>query len=132
MFMCFFFFKQKTAYEMRISDWSSDVCSSDLRVQAVLRTRELLARELQRAQEPLHRQNGSTAAPQFGVEEAHVERAVVDDQRCAADEVQELVADRLEQRFVGQEILGQPVDLVGLVRHEIGRESCRERVCQKV
>src|SRR3546814_12496233 len=28
---CFFFFKQKTAYEMRISDWSSDVCSSDLR-----------------------------------------------------------------------------------------------------
>src|SRR3546814_18822224 len=26
----FFFFKQKTAYELRISDWSSDVCSSDL------------------------------------------------------------------------------------------------------
>src|SRR3546814_2362584 len=33
--MCFvFFFKQKTAYEMRISDWSSDVCSSDLRPHA--------------------------------------------------------------------------------------------------
>src|SRR3546814_6563407 len=32
MFLCVFFFKQKTAYEMRISDWSSDVCSSDLRV----------------------------------------------------------------------------------------------------
>src|SRR3546814_15523271 len=30
MFCYFFFFKQKTAYEMRISDWSSDVCSSDL------------------------------------------------------------------------------------------------------
>src|SRR3546814_1890246 len=30
MITCFFFFKQKTAYEMRISDWSSDVCSSDL------------------------------------------------------------------------------------------------------
>src|SRR3546814_8196304 len=34
VFICFsfivFFFKQKTAYEMRISDWSSDVCSSDL------------------------------------------------------------------------------------------------------
>src|SRR3546814_6603286 len=29
-FISFFFFKQKTAYEMRISDWSSDVCSSDL------------------------------------------------------------------------------------------------------
>src|SRR3546814_9698106 len=30
MDLCFFFFKQKTAYEMRISEWSSDVCSSDL------------------------------------------------------------------------------------------------------
>src|SRR3546814_8652644 len=30
VFSSFFFFKQKTAYEMRISDWSSDVCSSDL------------------------------------------------------------------------------------------------------
>src|SRR3546814_3128963 len=30
VFMIFFLFKQKTAYEMRISDWSSDVCSSDL------------------------------------------------------------------------------------------------------
>src|SRR3546814_6977449 len=30
MLLWFFFFKQKTAYEMRISDWSSDVCSSDL------------------------------------------------------------------------------------------------------
>src|SRR3546814_3864580 len=32
--MFFFFFKQKTAYEMRISDWSSDVCSSDLSMPA--------------------------------------------------------------------------------------------------
>src|SRR3546814_20615395 len=30
MWVSFFFFKQKTAYEVRISDWSSDVCSSDL------------------------------------------------------------------------------------------------------
>src|SRR3546814_1631514 len=35
----FFFFKQKTAYEMRISDWSSDVCSSDL-VQQLLAAHE--------------------------------------------------------------------------------------------
>src|SRR3546814_15897225 len=35
-FICFFFFfKQKTAYEMRISDWSSDVCSSDLQAIAI-------------------------------------------------------------------------------------------------
>src|SRR3546814_4924982 len=31
LLVLFFFFKQKTAYEMRISDWSSDVCSSDLK-----------------------------------------------------------------------------------------------------
>src|SRR3546814_3461655 len=31
----FFFFKQKTAYEMRISDWSSDVCSSDLKLRTI-------------------------------------------------------------------------------------------------
>src|SRR3546814_5380590 len=37
----FFFFKQKTAYEMRISDWSSDVCSSDLRVYKELMKRML-------------------------------------------------------------------------------------------
>src|SRR3546814_8619008 len=35
MLFLFFFFKQKTAYEMRISDWSSDVCSSDLADQPV-------------------------------------------------------------------------------------------------
>src|SRR3546814_1628837 len=39
--MFFFFFKQKTAYEMRISDWSSDVCSSDLMTD---HARELAAR----------------------------------------------------------------------------------------
>src|SRR3546814_4507342 len=33
----FFFFKQKTAYEMRISDWSSDVCSSDLYVKKIFK-----------------------------------------------------------------------------------------------
>src|SRR3546814_6304518 len=36
LFLLFFFFKQKTAYEMRISDWSSDVCSSDLDSAAAL------------------------------------------------------------------------------------------------
>src|SRR3546814_14993750 len=34
--MFVFFFKQKTAYELRISDWSSDVCSSDLRAEIVM------------------------------------------------------------------------------------------------
>src|SRR3546814_19926176 len=38
LFIFVFFFKQKTAYEMRISDWSSDVCSSDLRRKPVWRS----------------------------------------------------------------------------------------------
>src|SRR3546814_2988434 len=37
VYLFFFFFKQKTAYEMRISDWSSDVCSSDLDFFGLLR-----------------------------------------------------------------------------------------------
>src|SRR3546814_4352336 len=47
VFLCgvFFFFKQKTAYEMRISDWSSDVCSSDLSalLRSVCADREIIA-----------------------------------------------------------------------------------------
>src|SRR3546814_10508410 len=41
--MCcvFFFFKQKTAYEMRISDWSSDVCSSDLTLEIHYRDKSI-------------------------------------------------------------------------------------------
>src|SRR3546814_1821312 len=39
-----FLFKQKTAYEMRISDWSSDVCSSDLRVLGLVIASELFRR----------------------------------------------------------------------------------------
>src|SRR3546814_1288958 len=39
VFVVFFFFKQKTAYEMRISDWSSDVCSSDLKMVVVHRAK---------------------------------------------------------------------------------------------
>src|SRR3546814_3145249 len=38
-----FFFKQKTAYEMRISDWSSDVCSSDLFAQGAFHPRVVVA-----------------------------------------------------------------------------------------
>src|SRR3546814_7648194 len=40
----FFFFKQKTAYEMRISDWSSDVCSSDLHAVALVEARAISGR----------------------------------------------------------------------------------------
>src|SRR3546814_1361719 len=48
----FFFFKQKTAYEMRISDWSSDVCSSDLLADAGDRLQaQFYVKHLQRVQQ---------------------------------------------------------------------------------
>src|SRR3546814_10135836 len=52
----FFFFKQKTAYEMRISDWSSDVCSSDLEIELLEPTRDDtgVARFLESRGETLH------------------------------------------------------------------------------
>src|SRR3546814_3187635 len=53
----FFFFKQKTAYEMRISDWSSDVCSSDL------------AAEIARHADQPHRR-----APRMGPDPLRLER----------------------------------------------------------
>src|SRR3546814_19576039 len=100
----FFFFKQKTAYEMRISDWSSDVCSSDLPflevvVEAVLRLAGL------QVEETKHQRTGE--AHQRGREgNAHA-------------------AERMFQPALP--LLEQAVDVVAA---EIGRASCRERVCQ--
>src|SRR3546814_6129100 len=56
--MSFFFLKQKTAYELRISDWSSDVCSSDLPQHRAVRTRwgavtRILSRSLEISQRSL-------------------------------------------------------------------------------
>src|SRR3546814_2188970 len=94
----FFFFQQKTAYEMRISDWSSDVCSSDL-----------------------------NAAP--GVLRDEVGQAA------------RIPVPPQELRIHGHHaVMGvDPVDLADLLgrphrryRKEIGRASCRERVCQYV
>src|SRR3546814_3610047 len=93
----FFFFKQKTAYEMRISDWSSDVCSSDL--QQALGT----VGGGDRLQE---RRRGGIAH-------------VVD-----RDEVAALGADERIGR-AADHVEGEPLG-------QIGRASCRERVCQYV
>src|SRR3546814_8520752 len=58
-----FFFKQKTAYEMRISDWSSDVCSSDLPSQPLRSTscRQRIARRFPAKQS--RTQSASVASP---------------------------------------------------------------------
>src|SRR3546814_16977924 len=58
----FFFFKQKTAYEMRISDWSSDVCSSDLPAQQRDRGQQ------RDRDQVLEQQDGECQAPVVGVE----------------------------------------------------------------
>src|SRR3546814_4496716 len=57
----FFFFKQKTAYEMRISDWSSDVCSSDLLCRREV-ARELVTPVVHTAEQPGMRQHRSEMA----------------------------------------------------------------------
>src|SRR3546814_1707427 len=119
---CCFFFKQKTAYELRISDWSSDVCSSDLEhldldmprigeifldvdgVVAECSLRLLLAsrhhfRHLPGLGDNLH---AASAAARRGLEQ---------------DGITDLPCDAQRLRLA--------VD-------QIGREPCRERVCQYV
>src|SRR3546814_1183665 len=97
--MFFFFFKQKTAYELRISDWSSDVCSSDLAQRpGELRQAEALARP----------------------------------RRPALQQV--LLAGARLRLHLG--FVALPVDRDAR-RHrpallELGRASCRERVCRYV
>src|SRR3546814_1223705 len=90
----FFFFKQKTAYEMRISDWSSDVCSSDLILGLGMVER---ATRLRR----------------------HRPMVMID---LAVPRDIEPEVGRLDDVYL------YSVDDLG----QIGRASCRERVCQYV
>src|SRR3546814_16972809 len=112
---CFFCFKQKTAYEMRISDWSSDVCSSDLiGARRLLRWRELALIGFI----GLDRQRRG-GAPLPGVGGQH--RIIEMDARRA---VHQRMMDLLEGRDLP---VGQP-----RYQRELGRASWRERVCQYV
>src|SRR3546814_19230052 len=63
--MSIFFFNQKTAYEMRISDWSSDVCSSDLGAASARRAEEMRfdQRKVVFLLHPLHQHRTDHAAP---------------------------------------------------------------------
>src|SRR3546814_7824140 len=96
----FFFFKQKTAYEMRISDWSSDVCSSDLGAPP---------QRVVDAGSPFHE------AGQDVVD-------VVDGKSIIGAK---MAAGALRSR-------AQAVPLLTFGVAQIGRASCRERVCQYV
>src|SRR3546814_24373 len=90
IFFLFFFFKQKTAYEMRISDWSSDVCSSDLK------------------------------------------RALTPDQEM---HIRQMICDKRPEQLTMEFALWSRAAVCELIEREceeIGRASCRERVCQYV
>src|SRR3546814_4115539 len=95
-----FFFKQKTAYEMRISDWSSDVCSSDL--------------EQPHLEQPV-RGPVQPQRPDAGIKHDLPTRSRGGIARL----------DRIE-------ITGQPAEHGDPLLWQIGRASCRERVCQYV
>src|SRR3546814_3690241 len=99
----FFFYKQKTAYEMRISDWSSDVCSSDL---VDLHAQAVAAREGVVWRDEVHRRGAGADRNGNGL----------------------TVAQRHDERSISD----RGVDRGGVNDSEIGRASCRERVCQYV
>src|SRR3546814_4533939 len=77
LFILFFFFKQKTAYEMRISDWSSDVCSSDLSRHADDPHFEGLGDPRGRAADAAHAENDEGARPKTRSEERRVGKECV-------------------------------------------------------
>src|SRR3546814_8580784 len=91
MDMTIFFFKKKTADEMRISYWNADVCSSDLRIQALCRDERL---KLEAVTESINEYHFTQREP-----------------------LREIIVSALKEK---PKIL------------QIGRASCRERVCQYV
>src|SRR3546814_4798904 len=103
---CVFFFKQKTAYEMRISDWSSDVCSSDLVSE-------------------VDESDGSIAL--YRPDVAVVTNISLDHK--SLDELHGLFGDFADKARVAVVNADDPESAPLL---EIGRASRRERVCQSV
>src|SRR3546814_20220772 len=107
----FFFFKQKTAYEMRISDWSSDVCSSD--------------------SEEHHRKSPARALS-GGVQ---VDFDYSDEQRLLRESVARFVTDRyaFEVRIDAmRKPEGWSRDAWRDMAEQNGRASCRETACKSV
>src|SRR3546814_1757010 len=104
-----FFFKQKTAYEMRISDWSSDVCSSDL---TTLR--------------PI---GNSRTPPRW----PPASRAVILARSLSSARLRGAAGIRVMPGATGCQTDGcAGGDRYSMPRSKIGRASCRERVCQYV
>src|SRR3546814_4407569 len=85
--LLFFFFKQKTAYEMRISDWSSDVCSSDL----------------QHERQRLPAEPAADRRDQLGIAAAHPLAAAQATIGPGDEREQRTAGERSEERRVGKE-----------------------------
>src|SRR3546814_8861839 len=112
-----FFFKQKTAYELRISDWSSDVCSSDLLGRLALNP----------ALREIRRNDGAEEIIEPRVMQVLLALA---EARSEIVRREDLTERCWEGRIVGEDAINRV--LSRLRRVEIGRASCRARVCQCV
>src|SRR3546814_4253415 len=108
MSIYFVFFKQKTAYEMRISDWSSDVCSSDL---AYARSKDSRVRQV----------SASLAGSWQAVTILRADGTLVEDVRPLVRLNVSVVAGQGDRMESGSRGAG-----------ELGRASCRESVCPYV
>src|SRR3546814_2344066 len=111
--MFFFFFKQKTAYEMRISDWSSDVCSSDL---FCARHPEIFHYEVEEVEQ---------------IGEALRTIARVKPKVLVINGGDGTVQAALTELYHGGHF-GPAVPPVAVLPNGIGRASCRARGCQYV
>src|SRR3546814_4826016 len=137
--MFFFFFKLKTAYEMRISDWSSDVCSSDLKT---LLSKHMLVNPLSMLIESkkfpisvLHRtyidERALVTTPYHRALNRLREAARgADCHGSCGMGIGETMADALERADAIR--VADLMDDGKLNEKQIGRALCRERVCQYV
>src|SRR3546814_12138631 len=127
--LCFFFFTQKTAYEMRISVWSSDVCSSDLF--KATGERYVLAARLSGPLKTAFPERKDDKQLREGKADGSI--ILVADSDLLADRmwvsVQSILGQRAFNPFAGNgDFVVNAVDnLVGRT-DQIGRASCRERV----
>src|SRR3546814_16576723 len=123
-FVIFFFFKQKTAYEMRISDWSSDVCSSDLAM-SIQPERKVAGRDSDGAPAP-RPVAGFTRRTLLVASTTGIFIILV----FAALYLAKSVFIPLAVAFLFNLLLSPFVLRLERLRVQTGRASCGERVCQ--
>src|SRR3546814_15594162 len=124
MLLCVFFFKQKTAYEMRISDWSSDVCFSDLKPEAP--PKPVPTEAQQQAQARAVAKNSGLLAMTDQLAELR------DQSLHGLDTNRSLSSDRIAAQAGTGAPGGSRDGFTASAASEIGRAACRERVCQDV